>query len=198
MTSYLSEVETGNGTLACLSLFLYWGGGGGVQDPTFFGNAKFEVKIFSLYLLLWNLFPMWCWGRVRDPTFFGHAKFEVKNFSLYLALWTLFPQVVVGGDPGPNFFGHAKFEVKNFSLYLELTLDFKLNSRLTLKNFSNFFSSMPTPNLKKIFHFTPCVYLAYLRSYSHLNIVKYIGMYQKFTFKMARTLENVSINLRIG
>ena len=29
----------------------------------------------------------------------------------------------------------------------------------------------------KIFHFTPCVYLAYLKSYSHLNIVKYIGMY---------------------
>ena len=29
----------------------------------------------------------------------------------------------------------------------------------------------------KIFHFTPCVYLDYLRSYSHLNIVKYIGMY---------------------
>ena len=29
----------------------------------------------------------------------------------------------------------------------------------------------------KIFHFTPCVYLAYLRSYSHLIIVKYIGMY---------------------
>ena len=31
------------------------------------------------------------------------------------------------------------------------------------------------------------VYLAYLKSYGLLKIVKCIGMYEKFTFKMART-----------
>ena len=28
-----------------------------VWDPAFFGHAKFEVKNFSLYLVLWTLFP---------------------------------------------------------------------------------------------------------------------------------------------
>ena len=40
---------------------------------------------------------------------------------------------------------------------------------------------------ERIVRFKPCVYLAYFRSYGHLKIVKYIAMYQKFTFKMART-----------
>ena len=40
---------------------------------------------------------------------------------------------------------------------------------------------------ERIFNFTPCVYLAYFKSYDHLKIVKCIGMYQKFNFKMART-----------
>ena len=91
MTSYLYEVQTGNGTLACLSLFLYRVGGGGVRNPTFFGHVKFEVKNFSLYLVLWTVSAGW-----GGPNFFGHTKFEIKIFSLYLVLWTLFLQVEVG------------------------------------------------------------------------------------------------------
>ena len=71
MTSYLYEVQTGNSTLVCLSLLLYWREGG-VWDLTFFGHAKFEVKIFSLYLVLWTLFLQVGGGGVRDPTFFAY------------------------------------------------------------------------------------------------------------------------------
>ena len=46
----------------------------------------------------------------------------------------------------------------------------------TLEFFKKIFFNANSKS-EKIFHFTPCVYLAYLRSYSHLNIVKYIGMY---------------------
>ena len=53
--------------------------GRGVRDPTSFGHAKFEVKNFSLYLVLWTLFLQWG-GGIQDPTFFGHAKFGVKKF----------------------------------------------------------------------------------------------------------------------
>ena len=69
----------------------------------------------------------------------------------------------------------------------KLTLDFKLNSQLdsqlTLKNFSKYFFFNANSKSEKIFHFTPCVYLAFLRSYSHLNIVKYIGMYENSLLK---------------
>ena len=51
-----------------------------------------------------------------------------------------------------------------------LTLD--SNSRIFQKNFFNANSKSEI-----IFHFRPCVYLAYLRSYGHLKIVKCIGMY---------------------
>ena len=30
---------------------------------------------------------------------------------------------------------------------------------------------------ERVFHFRPCVYLAYLKSYGHLKILKCIGMY---------------------
>ena len=67
MTSYLYDVQTGNGTLVCLSLFLYQGEG--VRDLTSFGNAKFEVKNFSLYLALWTLFPQVGGGGCLGPNF---------------------------------------------------------------------------------------------------------------------------------
>ena len=48
---------------------------------------------------------------------------------------------------------------------------------------------------ERILNFKPCVYLAYLGSYGHLKIVKCIGMYFKFIFKISR---NASMSLRFG
>ena len=49
------------------------------------------------------------------------------------------------------------------------------------------------------FHFRPCVYLAYFRSYGHLKIVKCIGMYQKNHFLNGQnSLENISISLKLS
>ena len=80
----------------CVCVCSGWRGRG----PNSFGHAKFEVKNFSLYLVLWTVSTGVCaWGGVVwDPTFFGHAKFEVRNFSFYLVLWTLFLQGGKGGS----------------------------------------------------------------------------------------------------
>ena len=51
----------------------------------------------------------------------------------------------------------AKFELKNFEL--------------NLKN------GVQMSKYERIFNFTPCVYLAYFRSYGHLKIVKCIQRY---------------------
>ena len=59
----------------------------------------------------------------------------------------------------------------------KLTLNFKLNPRLKVKNFSNFFFFDAKFESEIIFHFRPCVYLAYLKSYGHLKILKCIAMY---------------------
>ena len=59
----------------------------------------------------------------------------------------------------------------------KLTLNFKLNPRLKVENFSNFFFFDAKFESERIFHFRPCVYLAYLKSYGHLKILKCIGMY---------------------
>ena len=50
-------------------------------------------------------------------------------------------------SPARNFPGRCSCEF--YEIAKKLTLDFKLDSRLTLKNFSQFFFSMPTANLKK-------------------------------------------------
>ena len=95
------------------------------------------------------------------------AKSGVKNFSLY---W--------GGESlCENFFFSlnmylAKFGVQKFSLYLGGG-----GAGVCENLFSQSEHILSQTTQLKIFYFTPCVYLAYLRSYSHLNIVKYIGMY---------------------
>ena len=57
------------------------------------------------------------------------------------------------------------------------SINFKLNPRLKLENFSNFFFLDAKYIFESFFHFRPCVYLAYLKSYGHLKILKCIGMY---------------------
>ena len=117
--------------------------GGGVQDPTFFGHVKFEVKIFSLYLVLWTLF-LQVGGGGLGPNFFWSCQiWSQKFFPLFSALDSISTsagRLGRGGRAGtqlfwssqiwgqkvfplfstwdPSFVGHAKFEVKNFSLYL--------------------------------------------------------------------------------
>ena len=140
-------------------------GWGGVPLWKFFSSlnmyqAKSSVKIFSLY-----------WGGVPLKNFFFslnmyQAKSGIKIFSLY---W---------GGPLKNFFSslnmyQAKSGVKNFSLYWGAG---GVCHSVKIFFFQSEHVSSQTAWLK-IFHFTPCGYLAYLRSYSHLNIVKYKGMY---------------------
>ena len=59
---------------------------GGVRAPTFFGHAKFEVKIFwnfFVYRVLWTEFFR---GGDWKPTFFDHTEFEVKNILEFFCL----------------------------------------------------------------------------------------------------------------
>ena len=96
------------------------------------------------------------------------AKSGVKNFPLY---W--------GGGPSLKIFF---FQSEHVSSQIWCQKFFPLlglgGGGVSCENifFQSEHVSSQTVRLK-IFHFTPCVYLAYLRSYSHLNIVKYIGMY---------------------
>ena len=59
----------------------------------FFGDANFEIKIFSEFFPLPNaLDSEFFTGGSRHQLFSGHAKFEVKNFQsffIYRLLWTL-------------------------------------------------------------------------------------------------------------
>ena len=48
-------------------------------DPSFVGHAKFEVKNFSLYLVLWSLFPQGRRG-VWDPIFLIMPNLRSKSF----------------------------------------------------------------------------------------------------------------------
>ena len=59
----------------------------------------------------------------------------------------------------------------------KLTLNFQ--GQLLTQTLEFFKKKIFNANSKseRIFHFRPCVYLAYLRSYGHLKIVKCIGMY---------------------
>ena len=59
----------------------------------------------------------------------------------------------------------------------KLTLNFQAQLLTqTLEFFKrNFFNA--NSKSERIYHFRPCVYLAYLGSYGHLQIVKCIGMY---------------------
>ena len=58
--------------------FFAWG----VWTPTFYGNAKFELKIFlEFFNLQITLDSEFFRGALFAPTFFSHAKFEVKNFT---------------------------------------------------------------------------------------------------------------------
>ena len=60
------------------SISRWWGGG--VWDPTFFGHAKFEVKIFSLYVVLWTLFPQGGWGGSGTQLFLVMSNLRSKIF----------------------------------------------------------------------------------------------------------------------
>ena len=82
-------------------------------------------------------------------------------WKMYLSAWNL------AGRCSSEFCEMAK----------KLTLNFKLNLQLKLENFSNFFFLDAKYIFERVFHFRPCVYLAYLKSYGHLKILKCIGMY---------------------
>ena len=114
----------------------------GVRLPTFFKDAKFLVKNFFLYQVLWTLFFSGGGGGVRLPTFFKDAKSEVKNFSQ-----------VGGGGPTSNFFPRIpNLKSKNFSFTKRSGLCF---SQVAGGGGSDFqlFSRMPN-FWSKIFSFT--------------------------------------------
>ena len=67
-----------------------------------------------------------------------------------------------------NLWNGLKICILNFSLKFELK---KFWTKKILKN------SVQMSKYERIFNFKPCVYLAYLGSYGHLKIVKYMEMY---------------------
>ena len=76
-------------------------------DPTFFGHAKFEVKIFSLYLVLWTLFPQvggggGGGGECLGPNFFlVMPNLRSKIFPLFSTL----DSISAGGGGGGGVWG---------------------------------------------------------------------------------------------
>ena len=141
------------------NLSLY--GGGGLYENFFIQSEHVSSQIWCQ-----KFFPLLD-GGVSMKIFLSslnmyQAKSGVKTFSLY------------GGGPSVKIF----FQSEHVSSQIWCQNFFPLLGGGVCEHF--FFQSehvsSQTARLK-IFHFTPCVYLAYLRSYSHLNIVKYIGMY---------------------
>ena len=130
-------------------------------------------------------------------------KFFFQSEHVSSQIWCQKFSPLLGGGVSENFFYslnmyQAKSDVKKISLYWVCVWFCEnffpqsehVSSQIWCPKFfpllgegvsENFFSqsehvSSQTAQLK-IFHFTSCIYLAYLRSYSHLNIVKYIGVY---------------------
>ena len=98
----------------------------GRSGPTFFGDAKFDLKKFSeFYPLLSALDSEFFWGRgVWASTIFGHAKFEVKIFSEFFILQNAMDSEFFTGGSGhqlilvtPNFRSNFFW---NFLLYCTL------------------------------------------------------------------------------
>ena len=175
----------------CQKFFPLLGGG---PSEIFFPSlnmyqAKSGVKKFSLY-----------WRGGPSENFF----FQSEHVSSQIWCQKFLPlRGGVGGVPLKIFFPslnmyQAKSGVKNFSLYWGGCLKIyffqseHVSSQIWCQKFfpllgeggvplKKFFSQSEHVSSQtawlKISHFTPCVYLAYLKSYGHLKIVKCIGMY---------------------
>ena len=143
----------------------------GVGGPS--ENFFFQSEHVSSQIWCQKFFPL-LWGVGWGGSLCEISFFQSEHVSSQIWCQKFFP--LLGGGPSENFFSslnmyQAKSGVKNVSLYRGGG-----ESLCEIFFFQSEHVSSQTAWLK-IFHFTPCVYLAYLRSYSHLNIVKYIGMY---------------------
>ena len=123
-----------------------------IQEPTFFGHSKFEVKKFSEFFpllstldrifqrVVWVYF-FWWWQ------IWNQKIFRIFSFTECSGLW-----IFCRGVRAPTFFGHPKFEVNKFLEFFPLLRAlhwifhrgvwnqlFLVIINLRPKNFQNFF-----------------------------------------------------------